>query len=825
VIYKIADMICPPFSEANSLFHAEDMLAICHGLLILTSTTGMALGLVDESKSKIFQTVQLAHFSVKQYLVSSRTIGWSLDEPTAHISIILASIASYLHTVSFPDDLRDTSLGEVMMKHPLSDYAPQYAAQHLKDLAQHDVADLEESFRLLLDPKKQMLNNGLGMLFMLRSFIPITFDGLTPFDMSLFNLCLSASLGLPNMVQWLLTYDSVCRELDTCLALRYQVKRYSIGPAICEASRHGHIEVVQVLTDAGANVNQEASSIGPALMLAARHGHEQVVRLLLKCGAEMNKSGQRNGSPIQAAAMFGHNKIVSILAKAGAEINNVSAAFPSPLYAAAQDNNVELARMLIALGARVNDQSPLYGASIHVAAERGHQETIQVLLDAGANVNQPGSDYGSALGIASLNGHVDVVRVLLKAGADVNMPCILRNSERDSSGYQTKTVYKGGAIMDWPHINLVIRDGFVSGLNQSTEQIGYAILAAVQQGHHDIVQILLDAGSDVSLEGGYFNQSPLYTACERRDVPLIQILLDHGANVNQRGGPCGSALQQASSKGETGIVRMLLRAGANVDPAGGYYGSPLQAASYNGFPETVRVLLDAGANVNKHGPRFCSALIAASSQGYAEIVEILLDSGAAFNCSSCHAGSAIYEARVGKHEDIVRMLLDAGADPNETDPDRHSETCLRREKHTGTTQLASLLGPPNGIAGYDTAVEEDTTGVSSETDSSEDDLDAAQIAALKSVDTNTGEDKVAVEEEAVRAGDRADSSVAADLSEGEEDLTEESSPQNSKMVYFILAILVATAANIAIALGSSLWLDHGLKPSRSTTKTKYSRKA
>jgi ankyrin repeat protein len=694
MIYTVADMICPPFSEANSLFHTEDILAICHGLLMLTSTTGKALGLVDQSERETFQIVQLAHFSVKQYLLSSRTVAWHLDGSKAHISIIRASIASYLHAVSFPEDLRNTTLGEVIKKHPLSDYAAEYTTQHLKALAGHHMADLEDSFRLLLDPNKQLLANGLGMLFVCRSFIPITsdglpaadtfssdrlsanildlpdgFDGTGTVDISCLNLCLSARLGLPNVVQWLLTVDSMQQEIDGRFWFVHQFNKYSVGPAITEASGYGHAEIVQILVNAGANVNQEAHFIGPPLIVAAAYGLERAVHILLECGAEVNKSGQLVGSPIQAAALFGHTEIVSILVRAGAEINRVPAHFPSPLYAAAQLNDVELVRLLIDRGAEVNSQFPRYGAPIHVAAERGHQETIQVLLDAGADVNQPGGDYGSALGIASFNGHADVVRVLLKAGADINMPCILKNSGRygsDVKYFQTQLIFRGNRfIKNLPVMKLV------------TPKIGYATLAAVQYGHHDIVRILLDAGADVNLVGGYFNQSALYTACLICSVPLIQILLDHGANADQEGGPYGSALQLASSMGATAIVRMLVEAGANVNQAGGYYGSPLQAASYNGFPETVRVILDAGADVNKHGFRFCSALIAASSQGHGEVVELLLDSGAVFTCSSCHAGSAIYEARLGKHEAIVQMLLDAGADPDDTHRDRR-ENCLQK---------------------------------------------------------------------------------------------------------------------------------------------------
>jgi ankyrin repeat domain-containing protein 50 len=92
-IYQIGDDIQPPFTSDSGLFHPEDSIDICQGLLSLMAMSGDdAYDLMEES----ITIIQLAHFSVKEYLLSSCSLSWTLSEEASHISIIRTSIASFL---------------------------------------------------------------------------------------------------------------------------------------------------------------------------------------------------------------------------------------------------------------------------------------------------------------------------------------------------------------------------------------------------------------------------------------------------------------------------------------------------------------------------------------------------------------------------------------------------------------------------------------------------------------------------------------------------------------------------------------------------------
>ncbi|KAF1356224.1 ankyrin repeat-containing domain protein, partial [Delphinella strobiligena] len=94
--------------------------------------------------------------------------------------------------------------------------------------------------------------------------------------------------------------------------------------------------------------------------------------------------------------------------------------------------------------------------------------------------------------------------------------------------------------------------------------------------------------------------SGLQAAAYSQKIGIVQMLLDQGADVNVQGGHYGNALQAACAthraNGKT--VEMLLDRGADVNAQGGVHGTALCAASRTYSIEAVRILLDRGAEMN-----------------------------------------------------------------------------------------------------------------------------------------------------------------------------------------------------------------------------------
>lgn len=90
--------------------------------------------------------------------------------------------------------------------------------------------------------------------------------------------------------------------------------------ALIWASQFGHEKVVQMLLDAGADVNAKGQN-GTALYAASQCGHEKIVRILVDRGADVNAQGGHFGNALQAASAYGHAKVVQMLLEYGRDIN------------------------------------------------------------------------------------------------------------------------------------------------------------------------------------------------------------------------------------------------------------------------------------------------------------------------------------------------------------------------------------------------------------------------------------------------------------------------------------------------------------------------
>ena len=67
------------------------------------------------------------------------------------------------------------------------------------------------------------------------------------------------------------------------------------GPSLFVAAENGHLEVVRLLLEAGADENSERTDGATAMFLAAEEGHLEVVRSLLEAGAD-KESAKMNGT-------------------------------------------------------------------------------------------------------------------------------------------------------------------------------------------------------------------------------------------------------------------------------------------------------------------------------------------------------------------------------------------------------------------------------------------------------------------------------------------------------------------------------------------------
>ncbi|KAH9052612.1 ankyrin repeat-containing domain protein [Lactarius vividus] len=244
---------------------------------------------------------------------------------------------------------------------------------------------------------------------------------------------------------------------------------------------------------------------------------------------------------------------------------------------------------------------------------------------------------------------------------------------------------------------------------------------ASEDGHADIVQLLLDHNVDVDLPSK-FHQTPLLVASCTGDVEISRLLIQHGANVNSRSSAGYTPLNVASHKGHLDVVRLLIDNGAGVDSPDDKHQTPLHSAAAKGHLETMKLLLDSGADFNMRNGDGKTALDLALDNGRLEVANLLsghIKSASSLggvvtpstsilqlrNTPSCtvqplwNRGEKakpsdnelppLYTASKDGQLDVIRSLLDGGSDVNEADSSHR--TALWAASGKGRLEVAKLL--------------------------------------------------------------------------------------------------------------------------------------
>ena len=186
------------------------------------------------------------------------------------------------------------------------------------------------------------------------------------------------------------------------------------------AADNGHLSIIMILLNKGADVNAQGGGYGNALQAASFNGHEKIVQFLLNKGADVNAQGGEFGNALQAASWNDHEEVVQLLLNKGADVNAQGGEFGNALQAASWNDHEKVVQLLLNKRADVNAQGGEYGNALQAASWNGNEEVMQLLLNKGADVNAQGGEFGNALQAASWNDHEEVVQLLLNKGANVN---------------------------------------------------------------------------------------------------------------------------------------------------------------------------------------------------------------------------------------------------------------------------------------------------------------------------------------------------------------------------------------------------------------------
>lgn len=219
-----------------------------------------------------------------------------------------------------------------------------------------------------------------------------------------------------------------------------------------------------------------------------------------------------------------------------------------------------------------------------------------------------------------LDGDYDELVELIKRGTDINAPV-----ERSYDLYNTifhcldPMLGQFAPYYNWRNAKINNRNRPVPGTT--------SLLLAAQQGHREIVELLLDSGADVGVTNDN-NVGVVYAATCSGSAHTLDLVLEAGADptVISLGGL--SSLHIAAYTADPSLCKALIAAEIDPNVCDNFGSTPLIWAAGAGRVRNVVLLIDAGGKIDLPNSAGCTAFMAAASQGHLECMRTLLDAGA-----------------------------------------------------------------------------------------------------------------------------------------------------------------------------------------------------
>ena len=369
------------FPELNPKWRWEDeeqaLLASCSSLITIV-------------ESGEYRVVQFSHFSVREFLTSTRLATSSGDILRYHIALepahtILAQAC--LGVLLRSDDHDEQSCDGVGNNSPLA----RYAAEHWVAHAQFEHVSSH-----------------------LRTAIEYLFD-----------------LDKPYFAAWLVLYDIDTRcPSDSTFHIFTPFGKRGASP-LYYAALCGFQDLVGILiVKYPQQVNASGGSYVTPLVAALAGKYFQTAELLRLSGADPNVQCYLGNTPLHSAACYGDVEMVQVLLDLGADVNfrNNGRRTPlnyipcgSPGYFGVPNISQLLAdvvRLLLVRGADVDARNDQGRTPLHAATIMAKIEVIRVLLEHGADVGAEDNQGRTAFSLAKRHLHVDIMRLLSDHGAE-----------------------------------------------------------------------------------------------------------------------------------------------------------------------------------------------------------------------------------------------------------------------------------------------------------------------------------------------------------------------------------------------------------------------
>ncbi|XP_048242524.1 uncharacterized protein LOC125374880 [Haliotis rufescens] len=396
---------------------------------------------------------------------------------------------------------------------------------------------------------------------------------------------------------------------------------WSKQTAVMMAAGSGHIDVYNLLVLEGADLSLTNEDNMDCLMLACEGGNVSILKHLLSLKTfDINSRGRwSKQTAVMMAAGSGHYDVYNLLVLEGADLSLSDEVNRDCLMLACEGRNVSIVKHLLSL--KTFDINRRWGSrgqtAVMMAAGRGHYEVYNLLVLEGADLSLSDRRNRDGLMFACEGGNVSIVKHLLSLKTfDIN--------RRWGSRGQT------------------------------------AVMLAAERGYHDVYNLLVMEGADLSLADEY-NRDCLMLACKEGNVSIVKHLLSLKTfDINRRGGSQKqTAVMMAAEKRHYGVYNLLVLEGADLSLTDEDNRDCLMLACKRGNVYIVKHLLSLKTfDINRRGgSRKQTAVMIAAERGHYDVYDLLVLEGADLTLTDEDNIDCLMLACDGGNVSIVKHLL------------------------------------------------------------------------------------------------------------------------------------------------------------------------
>lgn len=445
-----------------------------------------------------------------------------------------------------------------------------------------------------------------------------------------------------NTVMELLKNENI--DVNSKLGIEVSIDGWYLGGAtpLILASYLGYTDIVNALIEKGVDVKAKDDVDGcMAIHLAAANGKNDVINILLDVDASnINDVDNRGNTPLHWASMKDRADTVLLLIENGADIEAKDIDNWTALHYAAAFASLQTVEALVDNGADKNSLTKDGNIPVNYAKDEtiktylsggkiGREDSEEVVEEETKETAAENTETSETITEDELNNELDTTQngsivdptvvdldpkqlellIAVKNNDIIAVNALLKENVNpnfvDEEGYSPlhRAVLNNNldvvnVLLSYKDIDTEIKLPYEASVDDWYLGGATPLLVASYTGNADIVNALIEAGSDIRAKDDIDGATTIHIASANGNNEVINILLNKDNTlINEADSMKDTPLHWASIKNQTDTILLLLANGADTKLTNSDGNTVLHYAAMYGDVNTVNVLLEADSSL------------------------------------------------------------------------------------------------------------------------------------------------------------------------------------------------------------------------------------